>query len=43
MLRFWNSDIDQNLAGVMEMIFAQLKPPTPAALRAADPPHKGEG
>ena len=42
-LRFWNSDIDQNLEGVMETIFAVLKPPTPASLRSADPPHKGEG
>jgi very-short-patch-repair endonuclease len=40
-LRFWNSDIDQNLDGVMESIFAVLNTPTPA-LRA-DPPHKGEG
>ena len=42
-LRFWNSDIDQNLDGVMEVIFAVLKTPTPASLRSADPPHKGEG
>ena len=42
-LRFWNSDIDQNLEGVMETIFAALKTPTPASLRSADPPHKGEG
>ena len=42
-LRFWNSDVDQNLEGVMETIFAVLKTPTPASLRSADPPHKGEG
>jgi len=36
--RFWNSDIDQNLDGVMESVL--LESPTPA-LRA-DPPHKGE-
>jgi very-short-patch-repair endonuclease len=40
-LRFWNSDIDRNLDGVMETISAALQTPTPA-LRA-DPPHKGEG
>ena len=36
-LRFWNSDIDANLAGVMESILGALNTPTPA------PPHKGEG
>ena len=40
-LRFWNSDVDQNLDGVMESILDVLNTPTPA-LRA-DPPHKGEG
>jgi very-short-patch-repair endonuclease len=40
-LRYWNSDVDQNLEGVMESIFSALQTPTPA-LRA-DPPHKGEG
>jgi very-short-patch-repair endonuclease len=40
-LRFWNSDVDQNLRGVMESILVALRAPTPA-LRA-DPPHKGEG
>ncbi len=40
-LRFWNSDIDQDLSGVMERILGILQTPTPA-LRA-DPPHKGEG
>ncbi|TKT73964.1 endonuclease domain-containing protein [Afipia massiliensis] len=40
-LRFWNSDIDQNLSGVMETVLSTLRTPTPA-LRA-DPPHKGEG
>jgi very-short-patch-repair endonuclease len=40
-LRFWNSDVDQNLSGVMESILGVLKTPTPA-LRA-DPPQKGEG
>ncbi len=40
-LRFWNSEVDQNLNGVMENILDALRTPTPA-LRA-DPPHKGEG
>jgi very-short-patch-repair endonuclease len=40
-LRFWNSDVDQNLTGVVESIVIALNTPTPA-LRA-DPPHKGEG
>ena len=40
-LRFWNSDIDHNLEGVMESILRELNTPIPA-LRA-DPPHKGEG
>ncbi len=39
--RFWNSDIDSNIDGVMEVILSMLRTPTPA-LRA-DPPHKGEG
>ncbi|TKT71857.1 endonuclease domain-containing protein [Afipia massiliensis] len=28
-LRFWNSDIDQNLEGVMERILSELSTPTP--------------
>ena len=40
-LRFWNSDVDQNLEGVLETILDGSRTPTPA-LRA-DPPHKGEG
>ncbi len=40
-LRSWNSEVDQNLNGVMENILDALRTPTPA-LRA-DPPHKGEG
>jgi very-short-patch-repair endonuclease len=40
-LRFWNSDVDQNLDGVMQSIVDGLKAPTPAL--CADPPHKGEG
>jgi very-short-patch-repair endonuclease len=34
-LRFWNSDIDANLAGVMESILSALNTPTPA------PPTRG--
>jgi very-short-patch-repair endonuclease len=40
-LRFWNSDVDRNLDGVIETIRDAVTSPTPA-LRA-DPPHKGEG
>lgn len=42
-LRFWNSDIDRNLEGVMEVIFARLNNPHPDRLSPVDPPHKGEG
>ena len=28
-LRYWNSDVDQNLEGVMESIFSALQTPTP--------------
>jgi very-short-patch-repair endonuclease len=28
-LRFWNSEIDENLEGVMEVISSKLKTPTP--------------
>ncbi len=40
-LRYWNSDVDQNLEGVIENIFSVLNTPTPA-LRA-DPPHASRG
>jgi len=40
-LRFWNSDVDKNLDGVLETIDRALHVPTPA-LRA-DPPPLGEG
>jgi len=42
-LRFWNSDIDQNPEGVAHRIVAVLKTPHPGRLTPADPPHKGEG
>jgi very-short-patch-repair endonuclease len=40
-LRYWNSDVDENLEGVIENIVAMLKTPTPS-LRA-DPPHASRG
>jgi very-short-patch-repair endonuclease len=40
-LRFWNSDIDDNLAGVVESVLNALNQPPPRP--PADPPHKGEG
>jgi len=33
-LRYWNSDVDQNLEGVMESISTALKTPTPALRRS---------
>ncbi len=39
-LRFWNSDVDQNLNGVMESILETI---TPTPVLRTDPPHKGEG
>ncbi|KIZ40459.1 MULTISPECIES: DUF559 domain-containing protein [Rhodopseudomonas] len=41
-LRFWNSEIDANLDGVMTQILAVLPPPTDRP-PAGHPPHKGEG
>ena len=44
--RVWNSDIDRNIEGVFTLILYELgslNPPTPAAPRAAVPPHEGEG
>jgi very-short-patch-repair endonuclease len=42
-LRFWNSDIDANLAGVMESILSTLRDPPPDPPSAGHPPHEGEG
>jgi len=42
-LRFWNSEIDRNLDGVLERIVEALKTPTPTGLPPVDPPRKGEG
>jgi very-short-patch-repair endonuclease len=43
-LRFWNSDVDANLAGVLEVIHAALveRNPHPAAF-CGHPPAAGEG
>jgi very-short-patch-repair endonuclease len=41
-LRFWNSDVDRNLEGVMQQILNALPPP-PDRPSAGHPPHKGEG
>lgn len=43
-LRFWNSDVDQNLSGVLETIHAALRErhPHPAAC-GGHPPPAGEG
>ena len=42
-LRFWNSDIDQNLTGVVETIITAAGDPHPAGQEAGHPPRKGEG
>ncbi|TKT71994.1 endonuclease domain-containing protein [Afipia massiliensis] len=42
-IRFWNSDIDANLDGVMDVILSKLAAPHPDRLAPVDPPHEGEG
>ena len=43
-LRFWNSDVDRNLAGVLETIDAVPKePPPPGGPADRHPPPAGEG
>ncbi len=42
-LRFWNSDIDANLEGVMERVLSALNHPPPDRPAAGHPPHEGEG
>jgi very-short-patch-repair endonuclease len=43
-LRFWNSDIDKNLPGVLESIDAELRAVTPTRpANAGHPPPSGEG
>ena len=41
-LRYWNSDVDENLEGVMESVLSVLNTPTPA-LRADPPKLRGGG
>ena len=42
-LRFWNNDVDRNLAGVLQSIDLALRePPHPAAF-GGHPPPSGEG
>jgi hypothetical protein len=43
LLRFWNSDVDQNIGGVIEAIVARLSAPTPTGKVPVDPPPQGEG
>jgi len=40
-VRFWNSEIDANLDGVMEVIMSQLTSPTPSGLRRPPLPTRG--
>jgi very-short-patch-repair endonuclease len=42
-LRFWNSDIDANLAGVIDSVLNALRDPPPDRPSAGHPPHEGEG
>lgn len=43
-LRFWNSDVDGNLTGVLELIDAALRErPPPGGPSARHPPPSGEG
>jgi len=45
-LRFWNSEVDQNLNGVMQIVWSVLHHPHPTGLAAGHPPHAedaGEG
>jgi very-short-patch-repair endonuclease len=44
-LRFWNSEIDQNLDGVLEIIDSELQKavPLPAGCAGHPPPRAGEG
>jgi very-short-patch-repair endonuclease len=42
-LRFWNSEVDRNLDGVLDTVLAALGESPPTALRAVPPPRSGEG
>jgi very-short-patch-repair endonuclease len=39
-MRFWNSDVDGNLDGVMQVVLDEIVPEAPPP---PSPPHKGEG
>ena len=42
-LRYWNSDVDENLDGVIESILSALGTPTPALRADPSPRFAGEG
>jgi len=42
-LRFWNSDVDRNLGGVLESIDLALREPPHPAAYGGHPPPAGEG
>jgi very-short-patch-repair endonuclease len=42
-LRFWNSDVDDNLDGVLQAILDALDATPPTGLRPVPPPRAGEG
>ena len=42
-LRYWNSDIDGNLDGLLEDILSKLSNLHPTDLTVSHPPHEGEG
>ncbi len=44
-LRFWNSEVDENLAGVVDAILAAVgsRATPPTGLRPVPPPRSGEG
>jgi very-short-patch-repair endonuclease len=42
-LRFWNTDVDQNLDGVVETVYRILTSANPTPALRADPPLTGEG
>ncbi|MEI9932885.1 MAG: DUF559 domain-containing protein [Rhizomicrobium sp.] len=43
-LRFWNSEVSENLEGCVDRIFRELQQRSPHPIRFADrPPHRGGG
>ncbi len=40
-LRFWNTDVDRNLDGIVETVYRSLKSRYPTPALRADPPLKG--